>query len=52
MNANGVSGMKFAPGRFGKALTESRLAARRCIFEDAVLASTSTTEVCVARKRA
>ena len=32
MNANGVSGMKFAPGRLGKALTESRLTARRCIF--------------------
>ena len=33
MNANGVSGMKFAPGRLGKELTESRLTARRCIFE-------------------
>ena len=32
MNASGVSGMKFAPGRLGKALTESRLTARRCIF--------------------
>ena len=25
--------MKFAPGRLGKALTESRLTARQCIFE-------------------